>query len=438
MLSKAGWLLCALVMAFVSVSSADDAVPEKPFSLMVGDPAPPLPATKWLRGSPVEEFQKGQVYVVDLWSTWCPPCIKAFPHLSELQAKYGDAVTIIGASIWEMQPETVPGFVKAQGENIRFSICQDFIPEGKEANQGVISEQWYYGSGSEGVPTVFIIDQESRIAWIGHAEIDEPLARVVDGTWDLAGERKSYLAGMVEEAEFIRLRYLIDDAIVKQDWVTAVTGIDVLLEADHDKHSEDAGNFFGMIAGTIASPGAGDQDLDIALSSAKAAIELTKEKHPYLYSTLAQVHFLRGEMVEAVRAQAQAVDVADEQSKEDFQSKLDEYMASEEYKASSSWEDFASEDSFSAFDTPPEPVKTVAPNYPESMKRVGTTGTSHVEVTIDAGGEVVAARIIKSTAGEYLDVEAIKAAKKWLFKPAKANGKPVKAKIVIPFEFKLN
>ena len=128
-----------------------------------------------------------------------------------------------------------------------------------------------------------------------------------------------------------------------------------------------------------------------------------------------------------------------EEYKEEFQKVLDEYLASEEYKPSTPSSDGSPDrNEFYAFDSPPEPIKTVAPDYPEASKFVGATGTVHVEVTVNVIGEVVAARIVKSNAGKYLDKEALKAAKQWQFKPARNKGVPVKVKIVIPFDFKKN
>ncbi|CAN5304651.1 hypothetical protein BH11PLA2_BH11PLA2_39090 [soil metagenome] len=32
--------------------------------------------------------EKGKVVLIDLWATWCAPCMKEFPHLVELHEKY--------------------------------------------------------------------------------------------------------------------------------------------------------------------------------------------------------------------------------------------------------------------------------------------------------------------------------------------------------------
>ena len=33
---------------------------------------------------------QGQIVVVDMWATWCLPCIERFPHMVELAQKYAD------------------------------------------------------------------------------------------------------------------------------------------------------------------------------------------------------------------------------------------------------------------------------------------------------------------------------------------------------------
>ena len=97
-----------------------------------------------------------------------------------------------------------------------------------------------------------------------------------------------------------------------------------------------------------------------------------------------------------------------------------------------------SAETFYAFDSPPKPIKTVAPVYPDLAREAGAEGTVYVEVTIDETGRVVAAKVVPPTkAIKSLQEAAKEAAMGWLFTPAKQRDVPVKAKIVIPFEFHL-
>lgn len=43
--------------------------------------------------------QKGKIVVVDLWSTWCEPCLREFPHLVALQKKYPEKVVCISFNL---------------------------------------------------------------------------------------------------------------------------------------------------------------------------------------------------------------------------------------------------------------------------------------------------------------------------------------------------
>ena len=92
---------------------------------------------------------------------------------------------------------------------------------------------------------------------------------------------------------------------------------------------------------------------------------------------------------------------------------------------------------FYAFDSPPQPIKTVAPQYPELARAAGAEGMVWIEVTIDESGRVIAARVVKSTTIQSLNDAARDAAMGWLFTPAKQRDTPVKCRISIPFEFSL-
>lgn len=43
---------------------------------------------------------RGKVVLVDFWASWCLPCLKSFPWLSEMQAKYRDkGLVVVGINL---------------------------------------------------------------------------------------------------------------------------------------------------------------------------------------------------------------------------------------------------------------------------------------------------------------------------------------------------
>lgn len=83
---------------------------------------------------------------------------------------------------------------------------------------------------------------------------------------------------------------------------------------------------------------------------------------------------------------------------------------------------------------PPVPVRTVAPDYPATLKRDGVSGIVTVKCTIDEKGDVTETEVVKSSNAAF-DEPAVAALKKWKFKPAKQDGNPVAIKVSIPIKF---
>jgi len=97
---------------------------------------------------------------------------------------------------------------------------------------------------------------------------------------------------------------------------------------------------------------------------------------------------------------------------------------------------------FVEFDTPPEAVKAVPAEYPEIARKAGAGGRVWIRVTIDEEGLVTGAIVEKVDAEveehPELGEAALVAGRQWMFKPARANDKPVKCQIIIPFKFSLD
>src|ERR1043166_6557257 len=78
----------AMAIAGALLVAASSRAEEK--VLNVGDPAPALGVSSFVKGDKVEKFEPGKTYVVEFWATWCGPCKQSIPHLTELAHKYKD------------------------------------------------------------------------------------------------------------------------------------------------------------------------------------------------------------------------------------------------------------------------------------------------------------------------------------------------------------
>jgi thiol-disulfide isomerase/thioredoxin len=155
--------------------------------LTVGDPAPTLASAHWVKGQAQPRFEKGKIYVVEFWATWCSPCKANIPKLTALAAKYKDAITIEGVSVWESLDKEDPGalkkvkaFVASEGDKMRYNVAAD-----DTAN--TVANRWMKAAGEDGLPCTFVIDKTGHVAWIGHAEqLEAVLPQIIDNHWDLA------------------------------------------------------------------------------------------------------------------------------------------------------------------------------------------------------------------------------------------------------------
>jgi periplasmic protein TonB len=79
------------------------------------------------------------------------------------------------------------------------------------------------------------------------------------------------------------------------------------------------------------------------------------------------------------------------------------------------------------------------PKYTSEAMRAKIQGVAEVEAVVGENGLVTDVRIHKSLDKVFgLDLEALAAAKKWRFRPAMFQGKPVAFKVIIQLEFRLH
>jgi len=84
----------------------------------------------------------------------------------------------------------------------------------------------------------------------------------------------------------------------------------------------------------------------------------------------------------------------------------------------------------------PEPIVRVPPEYPDSARAAGVSGTILVEALVGIDGRVHEVMTLHSI--PLLDEAAFTAARKWRYTPALAHGKPVAVWVEIPVKFSLH
>ncbi len=316
-----GWLRWACgSLAFVFVAAA--------VGIELGDPAPPLKVKEWVKGGPVD-LAKGKgknVYVVEFWATWCPPCRTSIPHLTELQKKYKDKnVVVIGISSSDKDVDKVKAFVESMGDKMGYVVAYEDRLESPTA------DAYMKAFHQNGIPTAFIVDKQGRIAWIGHPmTIDTPLEQVVAGTFDLEASKKEFK----KQQEEVRLQRDLNKPIGEymefakagDEEEAKKRGAEILSKIEEYPNLLNA---FSWII--LTAPGLEFRDTALALKGAEKANALTKGEDFSVLDTYARALWANGKKEEAIQQQEKALELAPEgRAKEAMQKSLDAYKAGED------------------------------------------------------------------------------------------------------------
>jgi cytochrome c biogenesis protein CcmG, thiol:disulfide interchange protein DsbE len=164
------WLPLALFAFFAGLAAYMLTQEKDQFveSTMIGQPLPQFalqPAFDGLPGAAKADFT-GKPMLLNIWASWCLPCIAEAPQLEALQKQ---GVEIIGIAIRD-KPEDVAGFLAKYG-NPYTRVGSDRISEVQLA------------IGSSGVPETFVIDAKGVIRYqhigdIGADDVPKLLAEL--------------------------------------------------------------------------------------------------------------------------------------------------------------------------------------------------------------------------------------------------------------------
>lgn len=275
----------------------------------LGDPAPPLEIKEWIKGGPIDlkDGRGKNVYVVEFWATWCPPCLTSIPHLTELQKKYEkDGLVIIGIDASQRDSLTkAQQFVEKMGDRMGYVVAYEGGDESK-------TEAAYMGAFKRGtIPTAFVIDKEGRIVWVGHPmAIDPVLEAVLAGKWDLEKARKEYAEELRREENREKAMPLI------QEYFEAASESDGQEKADRLATKfmpliETDAKLLNVISWEIlTNDSLRYRDLQFALRIAKVANDVTEGKNAGIVDTYARALWDTGDKEAAIEQQKKAVELA--------------------------------------------------------------------------------------------------------------------------------
>lgn len=119
-----------------------------------GKPMPAFHVRDWINGGISADDIKGKVVVVDLYATWCGPCMRAIPHNNELLKKYkSQGLAIIGVCTSSRGQEKFAA--NAKEHNIQYPAARD--PELKTEKAWAVR---YY-------PTYGVVDRKGIVRVVG-------------------------------------------------------------------------------------------------------------------------------------------------------------------------------------------------------------------------------------------------------------------------------
>ena len=332
---------------------------EAALPLCVGDKAPELRIAKWVKGEAVKAFEPGKVYLVEFWATWCPPCRRSIPLLTDLQAKFQDkGLVVIGVSSQETSGlSDVEPFVRKQAERMAYSVAWD--------DENRTARGYLEASGIDGIPTAFLINQDGRIAWIGTGlpmpGLESAVQQVLDKTYDLeSAAAKSRRQAAIDAkakpliqaareaydaADFPRVIDSLDKAIALDPGaMTAYMFHKFRLLAVDMKEPEkayaylsaqlpgplkdDAASLSGIAGLILDDANLAERNYKLALQAGERANALTKGGDPLILDTVARASYETGAVEQAIAMERKALELSDDAKlKSEFQSRLDRYSS---------------------------------------------------------------------------------------------------------------
>ena len=305
----------------------------------------------WVKGTPITSFTPGKVYVFEFFSTSCSHCKEFAELITRLARTYGAQ----GAEFIAITDEEAP-IVKAwlaqpgKLNEVPYSVVSD--PD----RSAMITLQ--NGTFRNFNPRFFVI-KNGIVQWFGHPkEAEEPIAKVVAGTWDPETVR----AAAITDSTVSRGKDLLDrvarECDKSGDWTPMFAALDAVRAAIPERAGQydaqrfvimiglgdmpDAGYEFGrriakeyaqdmpttrsLARAILNSPYAKRRDVDFAMELAVTADTLAKGEDARAADTLGLAWFSKGNREKAIENAERAVKLEkDQKTREQYQQALQKF-----------------------------------------------------------------------------------------------------------------
>jgi thiol-disulfide isomerase/thioredoxin len=155
----------ALLLAVMAAVAAgqDEFKPGEFIPLAPLQPAPEVAFTDTAGNPAAFSDFKGKLLLVNLWATWCQPCLREMPSLEKLQASQGDQLIVAAISEDRGGARVVESFVAKLG----LDKVKVYLDPKSEVG---------HAFDVRGLPTTVVIDAEGKLVGRveGAAEWDMP------------------------------------------------------------------------------------------------------------------------------------------------------------------------------------------------------------------------------------------------------------------------
>lgn len=101
-----------------------------------------------------EALKDHELILINLWASWCGPCMQEFPFLQQVYAEYGDRVEILALSVENEDSLAVIRGV-AQSKGLSF-------PMGRDENYNLATT-----FNVSAIPTSILVDRSRTVVWMG-------------------------------------------------------------------------------------------------------------------------------------------------------------------------------------------------------------------------------------------------------------------------------